>query len=60
MLFKRFSLGLRFSLQDAEAFSPADAWNLLFSCLSPAEVARMELYGVRQEEYQTSCYICVF
>ena len=60
MLFKRFSLGLRFSLQDAEAFSPADAWNLLFSCLSPAEVAGMELYGVRQEEYQTSCYICVF
>lgn len=59
MTFKRFSLGLRFLLQDAEGFSPADAWNLLFSCLSPAEVKGMELYGVRQQERTEQCYICV-
>jgi hypothetical protein len=60
MTFKRFSLGLRFLMQDAEGFSPADAWNLLFSCLSPGEVKGMELYGVHQQERNGQCYICVF
>ena len=59
MTFKRFSLGLRFLLQDAEGFSPVDAWNLLFASLSPAEVKGMELYGVRQQERDQQCYICV-
>lgn len=59
MTFKRFSLGLRFLLRDAEGFSPADAWNLLFSCLSPAEVKGMELYGVSQQEKEEQIYICV-
>ena len=59
MTFKRFSLGLRFLLQDAEGFSPVDAWNLLFASLSPAEVKGMELYGVRQQERNQQCYICV-
>lgn len=59
MTFKRFSLGLRFLVYDAEGFSPVDAWNLLFSCLSPAEVKGMELYGVKQEEGGQLCYICV-
>lgn len=59
MTFKRFSLGLRFLLRDAEGFSPVDAWNLLFASLSPSEVKGMELYGVRQQERQQQCYICV-
>ena len=42
MTFKRFSLGLRFLLRDAEGFSPAEAWELLFACLSAAEVKGME------------------
>lgn len=60
MTFKRFSLGLRFLLQDAEGFSPVDAWNLLFASLSPTEVKGMELYGVSQQERGQQCYICVF
>jgi len=57
--FKKFSIGLRFWVRDRKKFSPSDAWNLLFACLSPKEVAGMELHGVFQEEQDGLCYITV-
>ena len=56
---KAFAMGFRFLINDAEGFSPKDAWNLLFETLSPGEVRGAELNGTFEVTGEGDCYICI-